>query len=59
MRMTILGLGIIAALILAIIIKVSPNSTVVANEVSGEVYAIDIFGITKDPNLPVQQAAMH
>ncbi len=60
MRTTILALGVIAALILAIIIKVSPHTTVVANEVSGEVYAIDVLGLTKSAkDLPMQQYAAH
>jgi len=37
-----------AAVVLAVIVTISPHATVVANEVSGEVYGIDILGITKN-----------
>ena len=60
MRTRILAIIALAAVILAVIIAVSPNATIVANEVSGEVYAIDILGLTKDAkDLPVQQYAAH
>jgi hypothetical protein len=60
MRTRILGLLALAALILAVIISVSPHSTIVANEVTGEVYAVDIVGLTKNArDLPVQQYAAH
>jgi hypothetical protein len=56
MQTKILAIAALAAVILGAIILVAPRSTVVANEVSGEVYAIDILGLTKDP---VQQVAAH
>ena len=60
MRMKIMALVALAAVILAAIVLVSPHSTIVANEVSGEVYAIDILGLTKQAkDLPVQQYAAH
>ena len=60
MRTRILAIIALAAIILAVIIAVSPNATIVANEVSGEVYAIDILGLTKNAkDLPVQQYAAH
>jgi len=60
MRTKILAILTLAALILAAIVWVSPQVTVVANEVTGEVYAIDILGLTKNArDLPVQQYAAH
>lgn len=60
MRTKILAIVALAGVILAVIIAVSPHATIVANEVSGEVYAIDILGLTKNAqNLPVQQYAAH
>ena len=60
MRTKILAIVALAAVILAVIIAVSPHATIVANEVSGEVYAIDILGLTKSAkDLPVQQYAAH
>ena len=60
MRTKILAILTLAALILAVIVSVSPHASIVTNEVTGEVYAIDILGLTKDaPNLPVQQYAAH
>jgi hypothetical protein len=60
MRNQILAIVALAALILAVIIAVSPHATIVANEASGEVYAIDILGLTTTAkDLPVQQYAAH
>ena len=60
MRTKILGILTLAALILAVIVSISPHATIVANEVTGEVYAIDILGLTnKAKDLPVQQYAAH
>jgi hypothetical protein len=60
MRIKIFAILTLAALILAAIVWVSPQATVVANEVTGEVYAIDILGLTKNAqDLPVQQYAAH
>jgi hypothetical protein len=60
MRTKILAIVALAAVILAVILVVSPHATIVANEVSGEVYAIDILGLTKSAkDLPVQQYAAH
>ena len=60
MRMQIVAIVALAALILAVIFAVSPHATIVANEVSGEVYAIDILGLTKQgKDLPEQQYAAH
>jgi|SRR3954454_19914008 hypothetical protein len=48
------------AVLLALIIAVSPYATTVANEVSGEVYGVDILGLTKSAtNLPEQQFAAY
>jgi hypothetical protein len=60
MRMQIAAIAALAALILAVIFAVSPHATLVANEVSGEVYAVDILGLTKQAeNLPEQKFAAH
>jgi hypothetical protein len=60
MRTKIFAILTLAALILAAIVWVSPQAGVVANEVTGEVYAIDILGLTKNTrDLPVQQYAAH
>ena len=60
MRMQIAAMAALATLVLAIIVAVSPHATVVANEVSGEVYAIDILGLTEQAkDLPQQQYAAH
>jgi hypothetical protein len=49
-----------AAVVLALIVTVSPHATVVANEVSGEVYGIDILAVTKNAtNLAEQQFPAH
>jgi hypothetical protein len=47
MRTHMLQIVAIAALVLAIICTVSPTATVIANEMTGEVYGIDLFGIAK------------
>jgi hypothetical protein len=60
MRTKILAILTLAALILAVIVAISPHATIVANEVTGEVYAIDVLGLTKNAkDLPVQQYAAH
>ena len=60
MRTRILALLGLAALILAVIVTVSPHATIVADEASGEVYAVDIVGLTTSAkDLPVQQYAAH
>ena len=60
MRMQIAAIAALAALILAVIFAVSPHATLVANEVSGEVYAVDILGLTNQAeNLPEQKFAAH
>jgi len=43
----IIGLMAFAALILGLIWFVSPHATLIANKASGEVYGIDILGLTK------------
>jgi hypothetical protein len=60
MRTKILAILTLAAVILAVIVSISPSASVVVNEVTGEVYAIDILGLTKDAkDLPTQQYAAH
>jgi hypothetical protein len=47
-----------AAAVLATIVAVSPHTTVTTSEISGEVYGIDILGISKNAkDLPDQQFA--
>ena len=49
-----------AAVILAVIIAISPNVQTVANEASTEIYGVDILGLTKNArNLPEQHYAAH
>ena len=49
-----------AAGILAVIIAISPQAATVADEVSSETYAVNIYGITRDAgNLPEQQFPTH
>ena len=49
-----------AAVVLALIVTISPYAAIVANEVSGEVYGIDILGITKKAvNLVDQEFPAH
>jgi hypothetical protein len=44
MRKDVIAVLTLAAIILAIIVTVSPTATLIANEVSGEVYGIDFAG---------------
>ena len=48
-----------AALVLAVILTVSPHTTVIANEESGKVYGIDILGIANAKGAPEQKIAKH
>jgi hypothetical protein len=60
MRIQVIAALALAALILAVIVAVAPKTTVIANEMTGEVYGIDVFGLTKDAgDLPAQQYAAH
>jgi hypothetical protein len=60
MRMQTIAILALGAVILAVIVTVSPHSTIIANEASTEIYGIDILGITKNAkNLPEQQFAAH
>ena len=60
MRMQIAAIGALAALVLTAIVAVSPHATLVANEVTGEVYAVDILGLTNQAkDLPEQKFAAH
>ncbi|MEJ0077107.1 MAG: hypothetical protein WDO17_17015 [Alphaproteobacteria bacterium] len=60
MRTKILAILTLAALILAVIVAISPHTSIVANEVTGEVYAIDVLGLTKNAkDLPVQAYVAH
>ena len=60
MRTNVLAVLTLAALILAVIVAISPHTTIVANEATGEIYGVDILGLTKDAkDLPAQQYAAH
>ena len=60
MRIQIVAALGVAAVILAVIFAVAPKSTVIANEVTGEVYGIDVLAITRTAkDMPVQQYAAH
>jgi hypothetical protein len=49
-----------AAVVLALIVTVSPHATLVANEASGEIYGVDILGLTKKAvNLVDQEFPTH
>lgn len=58
MRTKILAILTLAALFLAVIVAISPATTVVVNDVTGEVHAVDVLGLTKNAkDLPVEQYA--
>lgn len=59
MNSHIVGLIAFAALILAAIFAIAPRTTLVANEVSGEVYGIDVAGFTGAEGAPAQRYAKH
>jgi hypothetical protein len=60
MRIKVLAILTLAALILAVIVSISPHTSIVTNDVTGEVYAVDVLGLTKNAqDLPVQQYAAH
>ena len=60
MRIQVIGALALAALILAVIVAVAPQATLIANETTGEVYGIDVLAITKNAkDLPAQQYAAH
>jgi len=49
-----------AAVVLALVLAISPQTTIVAKEASSEISGIDILGITKNAkNLPEQQFPEH
>jgi hypothetical protein len=50
----------LAAFVVAVIVAIAPKSTTIANEVTGEVYGIDVLAITKNArNLPVEEYAAY
>ena len=50
----------LAAVILGIIIAISPNVETIANEASTDIYGIDILGLTKNArHLPEQHYPAH
>jgi hypothetical protein len=50
----------LAAIIVAVIIAMSPNVTTIANEASTEIYGVDILGLTKNAqDLPEQHYTAH
>jgi hypothetical protein len=46
MQRHLIGLAALAALVLAAIFVVAPRSTLIANDVTGDVYGIDVAGLT-------------
>jgi len=49
-----------AAVVLALIITISPHAILVANEASGEIYGVDILGLTNQAvNLVDQEFPTH
>jgi len=48
MHRSIIGLGVLAALVLAAIFAIAPRTTIIANEVSGEIYGIDVTGVAQN-----------
>jgi hypothetical protein len=48
MHRRVVGLIALAALVLAAILAIAPHTTVIANELTGEVYGIDVAGLTHD-----------
>ena len=59
MRSHVAGLIALTALILAAIFAIAPRATLVANEVSGEVYGIDVAGFTGSAEEALQRYAKH
>jgi hypothetical protein len=60
MRRDVFAMLALGALVLAGIIAISPNVRTVANEVTTEIYGIDILGLTKKAkDLPEEQFAAH
>ena len=46
----------VAAIVIAVILAIAPHTTIVAKEVSDEVYGIDVLALTKNAtNLPEQK----
>jgi hypothetical protein len=59
-RMEVIAALALAALIVSVIAAVAPKATIIANDVTGEVYGIDVLAITKDAkDLPVEQFAAY
>jgi hypothetical protein len=60
MNKQVIGVLVLAAAILAGIIWISPKATLIANEVSGEVYGIDFAGAPRSVDeLSAQKRAAH
>ena len=61
MRSHVVGLIALAALVLAAIFAIAPHATIIANDVSGEVYGIDVAGFTtpSSDEIPAQRVAKH
>jgi hypothetical protein len=56
----VIGVLMLAAAVLAGIIWISPRTTVIANEVSGEIYGIDFAGsLTGVDEISAQKRAAH
>jgi hypothetical protein len=49
-----------AAIVLAVILAASPQATIIASEAPGEIYGVDILGLTQHAqNLPEQHFPTH
>ena len=55
-----IALASTVAVLAVVVLALSPPVTIVANEASGDIYGVDILGITKNAgNLPEQQFPAH
>jgi len=59
MQSHVVGLIALTVLILAAIFAIAPRATLIANEVSGEVYGIDVAGFTGNAGEGLQRYARH
>ena len=60
MRIQVVSALALAAVVLAVTFTIAPKTTVIADEVTGGVYRIDVLAITRDAkDMPVQQYAAH
>jgi len=59
MQSHVFGLIALTALILAAIFAIAPRATLIANEVSGEVYGIDVAGFSGNADDALRRYAKH